>query len=65
MWQQGPHQREAEAVPDGREQQDIDVLLPEFPVGAVQDQIQRTVREKRESKPGEQAVWDGKLYEAE
>ena len=40
MRQQGPDEREAEGLPPHTEQENIDVLLTELPIGAVQDEQQ-------------------------
>ncbi len=63
--EQGPHQGKGKAVPDSREQQDVDVLLSELPVCSIEDEVQLTWREKGEGKAGEKIVWELKLNEAE
>lgn len=57
MGEQCPHQRQTEAVPDCREQQDIDILLAQFPIGAVQDQVQLAVWEGEQREADKEMVW--------
>jgi hypothetical protein len=65
MREQRPHQGEREAVLDGREEQDIDVLLTKLPVGAIQDQVYLPGWVEGQSKTGKHAVRELKLNETE
>ncbi|GBF04710.1 serine/threonine protein kinase [Deinococcus aerius] len=54
--QQGPHKGEAERLPGGQEQEDIDVVLAELPTRAVEDQPQVARRQKLQDEGGGQAI---------
>jgi len=65
MREQRPHQGKHEAVPDGREQQDVHVLLTELPIRPVQKKIHFPCGVEGESETGEHTVWELELHEAE
>ncbi len=65
MREQRPHQRKGKAVPDGREEKDVDVLLTKFPVGAIQDQVHLPWWVEGQGKTGEHTIRGLELNEAE
>lgn len=61
--EQCPHQRQTEPVPHGREQENIDVLLAKFPVGAIENEVDWAGREKGQGESGEQCLRKRELDE--
>lgn len=60
MGEERPHQRQAEPLPDRRQQEDVDVLFSQFPVCTVKDQVQLALWEERKGEARKQVLWDVK-----
>lgn len=62
--QHRPYQGQTEPAPYGEEHQGVDVLLAEFPVGAVKNQFEVAVGQDGQREPDEQPVWKLELDKA-
>lgn len=57
------HQREAEAIPHGTEEEDVHVSLAQFPVGAVENEVDWAGQEEGQGESGKQRLRKWKLDE--